>query len=393
MTLVSSFECEAIARTTSTPELTLDPRRTHREGEDFDVVVIGAGQAGLAAGYYLSRSGLRFSMIDASASIGDSWRDRWDNLRLFTPARYNGLPGLPIRGPRYALPCKDEVAEYLDQYARKFRLPIHSSTSVTGLHRQHDRFVTVTSKGSMHAFAVIVATGANQRPYIPSFATQLDSSIVQLHSSRYRRPDQLPKGKCLVVGAGNSGAQIALDLAESRREVVLSGRETGWIPRRLLGRDIYDWLWPTLMRVSIESRLGRRLMKGRRFSGDPLVGIPSSAFESHGVRRVGRVISVAHGMPGLQEGVLRDVAVVVWCTGFRPDYSWIELPIFGLDGHPRHRRGLAVDVPGLGFLGMRFQHRMTSALLGGVGEDAKYLVGAIERARRTRQVCSRALET
>lgn len=346
---------------------------------DYDVVVIGAGQAGLAAGYFLSRAGLRFTLLDANDHIGASWRNRWDSLRLFTPARYNALPGLKFPGPRYGLPGKDDVADYLALYARQFRLPITLRTAVSTLRREGGRFVIAAADGrSLTAAAVIVATGANQRPHVPAFSSAIAGHIVQMHSSSYRRPEQLPHGKVLVVGAGNSGVQIALELAQAGREVVLSGRDTGSIPRRLLGRDIYDWLWPTLMRPSVDSPIGRRLMNGRLFSGDPLVGMPARIVERPGLSRAGRIASAQGGLPQLDDGsVVGDVSAIVWCTGFRPDYGWIELPALGLDGYPVHRRGIAAGVAGLGFLGMRFQYRMGSALLGGVGEDAAYVVQRI----------------
>jgi putative flavoprotein involved in K+ transport len=352
-------------------------------GADYETIVIGAGQAGLAAGYYLSRAGLRFTLLDAGAAIGASWRDRWDTLRLFTPARYNALPGLRFPGPAYALPGKEDVAAYLDLYARRFRLPIEFGTTVTTLHREGSRFVIGTRDGrSLTSASVIVATGANQRPHIPAFASAMAPRIVQMHSSSYRRPEQLPPGKVLVVGAGNSGVQIALDLAEAGREVALSGRDTGFIPRRFLGRDIYDWLWPTIMRPTVDSAIGRRLTQGRLFSGDPLIGMRPSAIERPRLSRVGRTISAQNGYPLLEDGsVAHDVTSIVWCTGFRPDYGWIELPALGLDGYPAHRHGLAVGVPGLGFLGMRFQSRMGSSLLGGVGEDAAYVVERIAAQR------------
>ena len=231
---------------------------------------------------------------------------------------------------------------------------------------------------------MIVATGANQRPYVPAFAASLSPSIVQLHSSEYLRASQLPEGKVLVVGAGNSGAQIALELAGAGREVLLSGRDTGSLPRRFLGRDIYDWLWPTLMRPPVDSFLGRRLMNGRLFSGDPLIGMAPRALERPGLRRVGRTLSAEEDFPLLEGlGVARDIRAIVWCTGFRPDFGWIELPVLGLDGYPLHRRGIAAGVPGLAFVGMRFQYRMGSALLGGVGEDAAYVVGHIAEYVRT----------
>lgn len=349
-------------------------------------IVVGAGQAGLAAGYFLSRAGVRFTVVDASEEVGDSWRRRWDSLRLFTPARYNALPGSKFPGPRYALPGKDDVAAYLKRYAAKFRLPIRSQTKVSALRRDAGRFVLETTDGrSLSAASVIVATGANQKPHIPDFASQMAAHVAQMHSSEYRRPAQIPQGRVLVVGAGNSGVQIALELAAAGREVVLSGRNTGSMPRRLLGRDIYDWLWPTLMRPSLDGAIGRRLMRGRLFAGDPLIGIPAPSIERAGVLRVRRVVSAQQGSPCLEDGaVVRDVNAIIWCTGFRPDFSWIELPAHGLDGYPVHRRGIAVGVPGLAFLGLRFQYRVGSALLGGVGEDAAHVVEKIIDYSRAR---------
>ena len=341
-----------------------------------DTIVIGAGQAGLAAGHYLRRAGLAFTLLDAGSRVGDSWRNRWDSLRLFTPARYNALPGLKFPGPKYALPGKDEVADYFALYAKTFQIPIRLGTRVARLQRDANGFSITTSDGTtLSAASVIVASGANQRPHVPACASSMEARIVQIHSSAYRRPTDLPSGKILVVGAGNSGAQIALELAASGREVVLSGRDTGSMPRRWLGRDIYDWLWPTIMRPSVDSRLGRRLMRGRLFAGDPLIGIPANTFDRPGLSRTGRTISAHEGFPSMEDGsVLRDTSAIVWCTGFRPDYDWIELPVLGLDGYPEHRRGVATNVPGLGFLGMRFQYRLGSALLGGVGEDAQFVV-------------------
>jgi len=355
---------------------------------DYETIVVGAGQAGLAAGYYLKRAGLGFTLLDANAEIGASWERRWESLKLFTPARYNALPGLEFPGEPYALPGKSEVAAYLRRYARTFSLPVQRGVAATALHRRGGRFVVSTGDGrSLTAASVIVATGANQRPYVPAFASSLSPAIVQMHSFDYRGPAQLPEGKVLVVGAGNSGAQIALELAGAGRSVLLSGRGTGSLPRRFLGRDIYDWLWPTLMRPSVDSFLGRRLMNGRLFSGDPLIGMAPHALGRPGLQRVGRALSAQDGFPLLEgHGAARDIRAIVWCTGFRPDYGWIELPVLGLDGYPLHRRGIASGVPGLAFLGMRFQARMGSALLGGVGEDAAYVAGRIaEHVRGMRE--------
>jgi putative flavoprotein involved in K+ transport len=354
--------------------------------DTYQTIVVGAGQAGLAAGYYLRQAGQRFTILDAGERVGDSWRNRWDSLRLFTPARYDALPGSSFPAPRYALPGKDQVADYLRGYADEFQLPVRLGTEVAALRHDGRRFLVDTRRGeTLSAGAVIVATGANQRPHVPAFAAALAADIPQLHSSAYRRPSQLPRGKVLVVGAANSGVQIAIDLVASGREVLLSGRDVGSIPRTLLGRDVYDWLWPTVMRLPNDSCLGRRLMRGRLHSGDPLVGMKPGDIARHGLSRGGRTIGAQGGHPVLEGGeVLRDVSAVVWCTGYRPDYGWLELPALGLDGHPLHRRGVSTEVPGLAFLGMRFQHRLGSSLLGGVGEDAGHVVAALTARGRPR---------
>ncbi len=349
--------------------------------EHYDTIVIGAGQAGLAAGYHLARAGARFVMLDAGRRIGDPWRRRWDSLRLFTPNRYNGLPGLPFPGEPSALPGKDEVADYLEAYASRFRLPVRLGASVSALERTGDRFEVRSAGTALSATSIIVATGAFGRPHVPGFAGSLRRGTRQLHSSGYRNPSQLPPGDVLVVGAGNSGAQIAIELAASRR-VWLSGRDTGHIPRRLLGRDVYDWLWPTVMRPHVRSWLGRRLTGGRLFTGDPLVGLGRRALVRDGLARVGRTVGVHDGLPVIDDrSEPLDVASVVWCTGYRPSFDWIHLPVFGVDGYPVHTNGIVRDEPRLAFLGLRFQARLGSSLLGGVGEDAAFVVASLHGAQ------------
>jgi putative flavoprotein involved in K+ transport len=344
---------------------------------EFDVIVIGAGQAGLAAGYYLKKAGARFTLFDAGAEIGESWMRRWDSLKLFTPAKYNNLPGAPFPGDGYSLPGKNDVATYLKEYASRFELPARLGISVTALRRDARQFVAQTNQGTFTATSIIVATGAYHRPHIPSFSSEMSSGIAQLHSSDYRNPAQLPSGEALVVGAGNSGAQIAIELAQTRR-VWLSGRDTGSIPRTFLGRDIYDWLRPTVMRPTVDSVLGRRLMAGRLFAGDPLVGITPRDLAIPGLTRVGRTTGSMDGQPQLEDRrVLGGVRSIVWCTGFRPDFGWIQMPIFGSDGYPVHRRGVVAADPRLAFLGLRYQSRVGSSLLGGVGEDAEYVVDSL----------------
>jgi putative flavoprotein involved in K+ transport len=341
--------------------------------ERYETIVIGAGQAGLAVGHHLAARDADFVILDGAERVGDGWRRRWDSLRLFTPAAYSGLPGMPFPAPPSHLPDKDEVADYLERYAERFDLPVRLGAGVESLARRGARYVVRAGARMYEADNVVVATGPFQRPRIPALAAQLAPAIRQLHSSEYRNPLALPEGPALVVGAGNSGAQIALELARVGRigRVWLAGRETGRLPRRVLGRDVYDWIWPMLTRLTVETRPGRRL-RARTVRGDPLIGIPAHALADAGVVRVGRVTEARDGLP-VCEGDAIEPRTIIWCTGFAPDYRWIALPVLDDDGWPRHRRGVATDAPGLYFVGLRFQHALTSALLGGVGDDAAFI--------------------
>ena len=345
--------------------------------ERFDTIVIGAGQAGLAVGHHLAERAMDFVILDGASRLGETWRKRWDSLRLFTPAGYSGLPGMHFPAPAFHFPDKDEVAEYLTRYANHFDLPVKLDSQVLSLDRDGHRFVLRTRSHVLEADTVVVATGAFQRPRIPGIADRLASNIRQLHSSEYRNPLELPDGPVLVVGAGNSGAQIALELARGRK-VWLAGRNTGHLPRRLLGRDVFDWIWPVLSRASTNTRLGRRLRERTRNAGDRLIGIPETVLTEAGVVRLGRLTSERSGLPECEARVV-DARVIIWCTGFEPDYRWINLPVLGADGYPRHRRGIALDVDGLYFAGLRFQHRLTSSLIGGVGEDAAFVAAQVAR--------------
>lgn len=351
----------------------------HARTERFDVVVIGAGQAGLAAGYWLAQQDIDFVILDANARVGDSWRKRWDSLRLFTPARYSSLPGLSFPGDPYHLPTRDEIADYLEWYARVFDLPLRHNVRITRLERGVGRYEILTADGSrFQADNVIVATGPFQTPRIPDVAQELDPAIVQLHSSAYVNPAQLPEGDALVVGAANSGAQIALELAQSRR-TLLAGRAVGSLPRRILGRDLFDWLWPTLMRPGADSRLGARIRADVLSSTDKLIGFSERDLERGGVVRVPRITGNRDGQPLFADGSTANVKSIVWATGFRPDFRWIDLPVFELDGFPRHERGVVREAPGLYFVGLRFQYRLNSSLVGGVGADAQYVAQSIVR--------------
>jgi putative flavoprotein involved in K+ transport len=347
--------------------------------ERFETVVIGGGQAGLAVGHHLTARDVDFVILSDESRVGDNWRKRWDSLRLFTPARFSGLPGMPFPAPPAHLADKDEVAGYLERYSERFDLPLRLDARVRLLAWDGARYVVQVdgSASVLETDNVVVATGAFQRPRVPEVAARLSAGIQQLHSSQYHNPFELPDGPVLVVGAGNSGAQIALELARYRK-VWLAGRDTGHLPRRLLGRDLFDWIWPVMARATADTRLGRRMRARARRGGDALIGIPERELAGAGVVRVGQITEERGGLP-VCGGAVLDPSVIVWCTGFAPDYGWIDLPVFGADGFPRQSRGVVPDAPGLFFLGLRFQHRMSSSLIGGVGEDAAFIAEQVAR--------------
>jgi putative flavoprotein involved in K+ transport len=279
--------------------------------------------------------------------------------------------------PGWTFPTKDETADYLERYAERFDLPVRSSTRAESLVRDGERWVLRTSRGTLQADNVVVATGPFQRPRVPDLSARLSPEIHQLHSSEYHSPFDLPDGPVLVVGAGNSGAQIALELA-SDRTVWLAGRDTGHMPRRLLGRDLFDWLWPVMHRFSLDTRLGRRMHRRAADGGDALIGIPERSLIEGGVVRVARVESVRDGWPVCGDRALQP-RTVIWCTGFQSDYRWIDAPVFDERGVPRPSRGVGADSPGLYLLGLRLQHPLTSSRGGGVKHDAEFVASEVAR--------------
>lgn len=339
-----------------------------------DVVIIGGGQAGLAAAFHLSRQ-LDTLVLDAHERTGDSWRSRWDSLELFTPARYSGLPGLGFPGDPYHLPKRDAVANYLENYARVFELPIRYRARVSAVRRAGKHFEIEAGAETFETKHVVIATGPFQTPKAPAFARALSADIVQLHSSQYSSPGDLPDGESLVVGAGNSGAQIALELSRTR-PTTLAGRSVGSLPRQFFGRDIFDWLWPTVMRFESDGLIGRRVRERVLRRTDALIGMTERDLERGGVRRVGRIVGVREGKPGFADGTLSDARAIIWATGFGPNFSWIESAPLDAHGQPIHVRGIT-SVPGLYFLGLRFLHRINSSLIGGVGADAAHLARVI----------------
>jgi putative flavoprotein involved in K+ transport len=340
--------------------------------ERTEVVVVGGGQAGLAAGYYLKQGVIPFVILDAAPRGGQSWRERWDSLELFTPARYSALPGLPFPGDRERYPGKDEVADYLENYASEFALPVRHGARVTSLERAGGGYLLVTESGTFEARQVIVATGAYEQHYIPPIADRLGENVTQLHSDAYRNPEQIAAGDVLVIGAANSSAQIAKDLAPTHRVRLSRGTRIPSLPRRLLGKDLH-WYGENLGLITAPLDSWR----GRTQRGDLLIGTSLRQLSRrHGVELFARTVEAQDRTVRFEDGRAVEVDAVVWATGFRSDYSWIQVPVVDARGGPRHRRGVT-DSAGLFFLGMHFQYSRGSSLIHWVKEDAAYIVNQV----------------
>jgi putative flavoprotein involved in K+ transport len=346
----------------------------------FETIVIGGGQAGLSVGYHLARRGMSFVILEGRHHVGDVWRERWDSLRLFTPAGFSGLDGMPFPAPRHSFPTKDEMADYLEAYAAHFELPVRTGMRANHLTRQDGRFQLDAGGEHLVADNVVVAMANYQEPRIPPFAGELDPSIVQVHSFAYSNPGQLRDGPVLIVGAGNSGSEIAMELGR-RHKVWLSGRDTGQLPFRvgsLVGRVAVPIVLKGLFHrvLTVRTPIGRRVRRKVLHIGGPLIRVRNRDMARLGIERVPRTTRVEDGRPVLDDGRVLDVTNVVWCTGFRPGFDWIDLPV--LDGDdPMHRSGIVDMQPGLYFVGLHFLHALSSAMIHGVGRDAERVASAI----------------
>jgi putative flavoprotein involved in K+ transport len=350
----------------------------------YDVVVVGGGQAGLSVGYHLQQRGLRFVILEGGARIGDVWRSRWDSLKLFTPRKYDTLDGMAFPGDPNGYPTKDEMADYLEAYAAHHRLPVRTGARVDRLAREGDGYVLHVGEDVYRADQVVVAMASYQKPRVPSFAAELSPDLVQLHSSAYKGPHQLRPGGVLLVGGGNSGSEIAMELAKTC-QVWMSGRDVGAVPFRMdsaFGRVMA----PIVLRfvfhhvLTVDTPMGRKARPTIISQGGPLIRVKPADLAAAGVCRVGRTEGVRDGRPVLADGTVPDVANVIWCTGFDGGFSWIDVPVIDPDGEPRHASGVVTESPGLYFVGLHFLHAMSSTMIHGVGRDAARIADAV-RAR------------
>jgi putative flavoprotein involved in K+ transport len=349
-------------------EVEMKHQTANGSDDRFDVAVIGAGQAGLAMGHFLAKEGRNFTVLEASGTIGAAWRSRWDSLVLFTSRRYDSLPGLQFPGDPDDYPRRDEVISYLEHYASTFELPVEFNSPVQSLSSADEGFVINLETRTLEAEQVVVATGPFQVPNVPVFAADLASDVAQMHSTGYRRPSGVPNGTVLVVGGGNTGFQIAKELSATHSVHLAIGSRQTPLPQRVLGRDLFWWLTKTgLIKKTVESHLGRRAR-----DRDTLIGSSTRDAKRHGVEVKPRVVAASGSAVTFEDGSELDIDAVIWATGYRSDYGWINLPVFDQNGGVLHRRGVT-DVPGLFFLGLTWQHTRGSALLGWVKDDAEFI--------------------
>jgi putative flavoprotein involved in K+ transport len=353
------------------------------DSERHETVIVGGGQAGLSVAYHLAKRGEEFVLLEADERIGDCWRRRFDSLRLYSPARYDGLPGWGFPADPWSFPTKDEVADYLEAYAARFGLPVRTGVRVDGLSRNGGGYLISAGDRGFEANRVVVASGTFQKPITPEFARELDPAIRQLHSNDYRNPGQLLDGPVLVVGASHSGGDIALEVARDH-PTILSGKVNGEVPFDIEGRParvIIRVLWFLANHVlTMRTPIGRRMRPHVRDHGGPFLRVKRADLDAAGVERTeARVAGVSGGKPLLDDGRVLDVANVVWCTGFGKDLGWVRLPVAGEDGWPEQVHGAVTSEPGLYFVGLPFLHAFGSMLIGGVGRDAERVARQITR--------------
>ncbi|WP_307336496.1 flavin-containing monooxygenase [Metabacillus malikii] len=338
----------------------------------YDSIVIGCGQAGLAIAYYLKKTNQNFLLLDKGSEIGGTWKERYDSLLLFTPRAYSSLPGLPLSGEAQGFPTKDEIVEYPKNYVEKFDFPIHLNEEVIHVNKVDDTFLIKTNKNEYRAKNVVVATGPFQTPNIPSFSKNLSPAIYQLHSSQYKNPRQLINGNVLVVGGGNSGAQIAVELSKEKDTYIAISKTLNYLPLVIRDKSIFYWFDKVgILKVKSNSFFARILQK----RGDPIFGFElKKAITNNEVKVKKRVMNANGNELLFEDNSTLKVSNIIWATGFKTEFPWLKIAgILDEQGNVLHSRGVS-NIDGLYFIGLPWQYRRGSALLQGVGYDAKYIV-------------------
>ncbi|KGR73634.1 flavin-containing monooxygenase [Ureibacillus manganicus] len=345
----------------------------------YDTIVIGAGQAGLSVGYYLKQQNRNFIILDRGKEVGESWNNRYDSLVLFTPRMYDALPGLPLKGEAHGFPTKNEIVRYLKEYATEFKLPIQLQTEVIKVQHKQGIFYIETNQGVIHSKNLISATGAFQTPRIPAFSKELSKDINQLHSSQYKNPSQLIEGNVLVVGGGNSGAQIAVELSKEKETYLAISKKLSFLPLVLFKKSMYWWFNQFgILKASTNSFLGRVIQK----KGDPIFGYElKDAIDRKKVFVIPRVMNIIQNEITFKDSTTLKVDNIIWATGFDLIFPWLEIKEALNDrGKVIHNRGIS-NVKGLYFIGLPWQHRRGSSILQGVGFDAEYIVKHLKEKR------------
>jgi putative flavoprotein involved in K+ transport len=350
--------------------------------EKYNVIVIGAGQAGLSAGYFLKKNKIDCLILDAGKRVGDSWRNRWDSLKLFTPAKFSSLAGMPFPSEPNYFPTKDEMGDYLEEYAQHFKLPVRNNIKVDGLSREENKYCVNAGDQHFEADHVVIAMSNYQIPKIPAFAKDMNPGIVQIHSFDYRDMSQLQEGSVLVVGAGNSGSELALEAARNDRDVWLAGRDTGHIPfdiegtlaKLIMVRFVIRFLFHRIL--TTDTPIGKKIRPKVISHGGPLIRNKPKDFVEYGIKRIPKIVAVKNGLPVDENDEVIDVKNIIWCTGFYPAFSWIDIPIFK-DKEPNQERGVVKNEPGLYFVGMHFLYSLSSAMIHGAERDAEHVVSTI----------------
>lgn len=350
------------------------------ETEHVNTLVIGGGQSGLATGYHLARRDADFLIVDAGDRVGDAWRKRWDSLRLFTPAHLDGLDGMEFPAPPTHFPTKDEMADFLEAYADHFDLPVRLGFTVDRLSRHGDGFMVASGDRRVAADNVVVAMSAWQKEKYPHFAADLDPAVFQIHSSNYRHPSQIPGSTVLVVGAGNSGAEIALELSSTHR-TLLAGSPPGHIPfdvESAFGRNVGTRLVGFAFHrvLTRDTPIGKKMIAKNFGKGMPLVRTKPKHLQAAGVESVGRIESADQGRLTTADGKTLEVEAIVWACGYSPGMSWIDVGVME-NGLPRHEKGISTEVPGLYFVGLPYLYSVSSHTIHGVSRDAERVAEAV----------------